>query len=276
MDLTKDLNEEIIVHRMGLYSVKRYAYNESISYVEHCGSPIKERVFSFILMRGPRWFNSTNLNFKESELNQVIVKYENILSKMTKERKELLTIERAARKLLPRKHEFIFDNVKIVAIEKPCYYTQGIARTHGNYFEPKEKIVELYANGLPYRKEVHTSIDTEINANFILFHTIENYLQRNYSKNNFKDKYVSEETQKFDFSYIPAIALVGYVYEFQGENIKIFNLNRNHYNEMIYLKTQNSDRIELSLYKLMSEAKPIGEIQGHDAFEAFLNKVKFI
>lgn len=267
MNFTNDLDKDIIVHRMGLYSVKRYSYTK-FNYIDAEGKPVKERIFSFILMRGQKWFNETSRNFAESELNTVIETYENILVKMKTERKVELTMEREVRKTFPRKHEFVFNNVTIVAIELPCYYSEGRPYTHGNYFEPTEKMVEFYANGLPYRKKIHAGIDAIIDLEFILENTIKNDLQKNYDKNEFKDTYAAQTTTKLNFNYIPIIYILGYVYELDGKQIEFHDYSWNRF--------KTTPEVEFSLSKIMSEGKLIGELQGMKAWSALLNKTKFV
>lgn len=273
MNFTRDLDKDIIVHKMGLFSVKRYSYTK-MNYVDSEGKTINEPVYSFILMRGQKWFNSTHLNFRESELDNVIPAYEKILSNMQEERRDKLTLERSLRKKFPIKHEFIFENVTIVAIERPCYYWNGIPSTSGSYFEPKEKIVNFYANGKPYRKSVNVNIDTVVDADFVLINTINNEIMHNYSVNKFNESFYKIITKKFDFSYIPLIAIIGYAYELNGEVYEFLNFR---YSMGKYVfETQKEDQFDVSLYDLMKQGKPVYELGGFKAWRALLNKAKFV
>ena len=274
MNFLQDLNKDLIVHRMGLYSIKRYAYTK-FNYVDADGKTIDEPVYSFILMRGPKWFNSTHMNFRESQLDQVIPAYEKTLADMQQERRERLTMERSIRKQFPVKHEFVFENVTIVAIEKPCYYRNGIPSTSGNYFEPKEKIVEFYANGTPFRSNAHVGICDVVDVDFILNKTIKNDILHHYDKSDFSEKFSKIVTNKLDFPYIPMIAIIGYAYEFKGETYEIYNFRTPFHKNLPYFEVQDGQELEVSLGEFMKEAKPVGELQGMKGWKAILNKVNF-
>jgi hypothetical protein len=268
MDFLKSLDQDIIVHRIGLYSVKRYKYTQ-FNWVDQDGKKVTERVFSFILMRGEKWFNDTSLNFYESELDKVIGSYEAIVEKKTQERRVKLSKEREVRKQFPVRHEFKFNNVVVTAIELPCYYYNGIPSRSGSYFEPSEKIVEFYANGFPYLKTAHTKIDTVIDTEFVLENTITNHIQFNYDKNEFTDTYANFYSHKLDFDYIPLTYIIGYVYNIGGKELAFTDYSWGN------LETSEG-KFELSLTEFMQNAKLVGELQGMSAWSALLNKTKFV
>jgi hypothetical protein len=272
MNFLQDLDNDVIIHKIGLYSVKRYGYTKN-NFVDNDGKRINERVFSFILMRGKKWFNSTHLNFRESKLDEVIPAYEKIFLEIQNKRREELTVERSLRKMFPIKHEFIFGNVTVVAIEKNCYYNSGIPSTNGVYFESTEKIVEFYANGKPFRKNICTNIDCIVDVDFVLRNTINNEIKHNYDVNDFNETYYKSNIIKLNFQYIPLLAIIGYCYKFDGKVYEFYNFHYSSKHGLVF-ETQYENSTKIPLAKFMKGAKPVGELQGAKAWRSLLNKIK--
>lgn len=272
----RDLDQNINIKQMGLYWIRRYKYNPSMEgvWVGPDGKRITEPVYSFVLMRGKEWFNQTHFNATEKEFNNVLPTYEKFLEDITKKRREKLTLERQIRKQLPVKHDFIFKNVTITAVESPCYYRQGYPSTRGTYFEPKEKIIDFYANGRPYRSNKVVCIDTIVDTDFILENTITNGILHHYSKETFTRQYVKNNKVKLKYPYTPLIGLIGYVYEFEGNQYEIYDFGTSCFRG-VYFKIQNQKELQVSLSKFMSTAKPVAELQGDKQWVSLLNKYKY-
>lgn len=248
-----DLDKDIIIHTDCRYSVKRYAYHK-FNYIDNDGKPITEKVYSFILMHGKRWYNDTTLNFKESELGNVLKTYKKLIVQKRSEKRISVLIERAERKLYPKITEIAFSNVVLTAIEEFKYIGK--------------KEVRVYANGMPYRYGTfELNKDEVVDHDFILDCALSKVVAK-YNVNPIKPILKKDKKKP---SFVPYHFYIGYLIELRGMQLEVRNF-RGLFNP-VFETNIGSITLEKDDYK---NIKVIGELTGINSFSALMNKVKFI
>ncbi len=270
----KDLDKDIIIYNENRFRVKRYAYSKT-NFVDEKGDTITERVFSFMLEHGKKWYNDTYLHFKESELGEnVIEKYKELIAKKNEERRELFTAERAMRKQFPRHLKFIFNNVTVTVIEDMAYTSYNAGYGSQGYPLIDKKEFTIYANDMPYRGLIRKEIekDFEFTSEWVLEQMATHYIAKyNVSKLNQHNKPVSEVViEKFDYDFVPYHFFLGLVVGIKGVQHSIINCCMGKF---------ETDKGELvipanELHKLFEDV--VGEAGDIHAFTALKNKFKFV
>ncbi len=276
--ILKDLNKDISIYSENRYWVKRYSY-KNFNYVDSEGKKIDERFFSFILMHGNKWDNSTHLDIRESELDQVIPRYQEILLKKRAERKALLSEERSMRKQFPRHTQVKFNNVTITVVEDMAYTSVNAGYGSNGYPLIDSKKITIYANENPYRycigKEYKKDfkITTEWVFEQIATHFVAKYNTSELSSKYHRKPFTTKVLAKFDYDFVPYHFFLGYVVEIDGKEYTIRDVfNRSFSSGFV---TDKGD-VEYPAHKLNElSGKVLSEAGGTDAWVSLLNKFKY-
>lgn len=268
-----DIDKDKYIYRENSYRIKQYAYH-AFNYIDENKKPIKERVFSFILMTGTSWDNSTHINLRESEVETVIERFKAIIAEKKAERKRRLTIERSLRKLYPRHLKWQFDNVTITIIENPCYYSNGYASPYGGYFSEDEKHYDIYANEMPFRYGTgRVPLDFEFTTQWVLENIANKVVARyNVDKLEVVAKRMPPRSvvvvEKFSHNFVPYHFYIGLTVSINGINYNVRNSNGKGFD------TDKGD-IKVPVTDL-GKLAVIGELQGMEVFAALKNKYNYV
>jgi len=272
----ENIDKDIFIYSENRFKIKRYAYKK-YNWIDSDGKPITERLFSFILYHGNKWFNDTNLNFEESELGEnIIEKYKELILKKKAERKKLFTAERAMRKQFPRHSKWIFNNVTITVVEEMAYVRHSAGR---GYPLIDSKTYTIYANEMPYRYCIDREIekDFEFTTEWVLNKIATHYVAQ-YNVNKLSGEYQTKPVEtilveKFDYDFVPYQFFIGYVVEIEGVHYSIRDFkNRSYFTGF----DTDKGEIEVSASKLKElSSKIIGEAAGIEAFVSLKNKFKY-
>lgn len=267
-----NLNTDVKFSLGGRYFLKRYKYwgEGKGSWIDHNGKKITERVFSFIIEHGNRWDNSTHFNLCESEIDSAMSVATEHLNRIKAERKELLTNERAERKLYPQLIEWKFKNVTISVLSEMSY-------TQSGYPLIGKKEVTVYGNGLRFEySNMELDKDFELTYEFVMEHIINRKVLRHNLNNMTKyfktGRFVSKVKHTIKKSFVPLHFYIGYCVELDGKPFNVTDVFDSSYRGYGF---RNKDgEVSITLEQLLN-IKVIGELQGMEAWGSLLNKYKY-
>lgn len=273
----ENIDKDVLVPLEGRYFLKRYAYHAH-NFIDAKGQRINERVFSFILLHGKRWDNSTHFNVCESEMHTVYELCNAHLSRIKAERADLLLNERKERKQFPKITNIKFKNVTISAVESMAYTNSSYSVT--GYPLLGEKIIELYANGKPFRSGTfHVKQEFEVTETWILKQTGRLYTARyNVSDLSGKKTYVSDVTiNRKKLSYVPYHFYIGYALKYKNETYSIYDIRYSNFDEAdtIFFQTDKGNELVIPQADMFN-IEVVGELTGMQAFSALKNKLKYM
>ena len=253
---TADLDKDIVVLKDHRYTVKRYSYMP-MKFVDGEGKVIEERVFSFILCHGRRWFNGTSRNFRESELHRVLPEYRELIEATKRERSELVLKEREERKLFPQQKVIVFKNVTLTAREE--FESIGV------------KTVTIYANGRPYRYgSMELPIDEVVNEALILRVALAKVVA-NHNVTFLEDYESGQVLERYTTVFVPYHFYIGFLINLAGEELEIYN-----FQGLTQMRFQTQKGWKDLTVKDFKNIELVGEMRGMKQLGCLMNKYSYV